>query len=239
MTQIHNLVNGAGRNIASMISPVTIQVDKEICEVKKLERMGIETQEDGDNYLLEVMAIVDTGADVSCVSNEMREGLGRAPLKDALGKIIGIGGSQSNREKDKLRVITCDKEITVVETRKIGELGINAHNNILFNEVIREELGISSEDPRFEWNTEETKPQVLLGLKTGSLLSLPMNEEEMLKNELKVPLFSPELQVWHTPLNQKLLITGTCGMNPELIEEENNFPRFRVIVAEMKRMMTY
>ena len=66
-----------------------------------------------------------------------------------------------------------------------------------------------------------------------------MNEEEMLKNELKVPLFSPELQVWHTPLNQKLLITGTCGMNPELIEEENNFPRFRVIVAEMKRMMTY
>ena len=59
-----------------------------------------------------------------------------------------------------------------------------------------------------------------------------MNEEEMLKNELKVLLFSPELQVWRTPLNQKLLITGTCGMNPELIEEENNFPRFRVIAAE-------
>ena len=130
LTQIHNLVNGAGRNIASMISSMTIQVDKEICEVKKLEKMGIEIQEDGDNYLLEVMGIVDTGADVSCVSNEMREGLGRAPLRDALGKIIGIGGSQSNREKDKLRIITCDKEITVVETRKIGELGINAHNNI-------------------------------------------------------------------------------------------------------------
>ena len=98
--------------------------------------------------------------------------------------------------------------------------------------MVRKELGISSEDPRFEWNTEETKPHVLLGLKSGSLLSLPMNEEEMLKNELKVPLFSPELQVWRTSLNQKLLITGTCGMNPELIEEENNFPRFRVIVAE-------
>ena len=94
------------------------------------------------------------------------------------------------------------------------------------------ELGISSEDPRFEWNTQETKPHILLGLKSGSLLSLPMKEEEMLRNELKVPVFSPKMQVWRTPLNQKLLITGTCGVNQELIEEENNFPRFNVIVSE-------
>ena len=112
--EIHDLVNEAGRNIASMISSMTVQVDKNLCEPRKLERMGIEVQEDGDNLLLEVMGIVDTGADVSCVSNEIREGLGRAPLRDALGKIIGIGGSQNNREKDKLRIITCDKEITVV-----------------------------------------------------------------------------------------------------------------------------
>ena len=54
----------------------------------------------------------------------------------------------------------------------------------------------------------------------------------MLKNELKVPVFSPELQVWRTPLNQKLLITGSCGMNPELVEEENNYPRFNLITTE-------
>ena len=143
--EIHDLVNEAGRNIASMISSMTVQVDKDLCEAKKLEQMGIEVQEDGDNLLLEVMGIVDTGADVSCVSNEMREGLGRAPLRDALGKIIGIGGSQNNREKDKLRIITCDKEIIVEETRTIRELGINAHNNNSFNEVARRELGINTE----------------------------------------------------------------------------------------------
>merc|ERR1712055_1199243 len=54
----------------------------------------------------------------------------------------------------------------------------------------------------------------------------------MLRNELKVHVFSPEMQVWRTPLNQKLLITGTCGVNHELIEKENNFPRFNVIVSE-------
>ena len=44
--------------------------------------------------------IVDTGADVSCASDEMREGLGRAPFGDALGRIIGIGGSNFDMEKD-------------------------------------------------------------------------------------------------------------------------------------------
>ena len=119
-----------------------------------------------------------------------------------------------------------------METRKIGELGINAHNNNSFNEVARRELGINSKDPRFEWNTEQTQPHILLGLKSGSLLSLPMKEEEMLKSELKVPVFSPELQIWRTPLNQKLLITGSCGMNPELVEVENNYPRFNLITKE-------
>ena len=54
----------------------------------------------------------------------------------------------------------------------------------------------------------------------------------MLRNNLKVPVLSPEMQVWRTPLNQKLLITGACGVNKELIEEKNNFPRFNVIVSE-------
>ena len=52
-----------------MISSMTIQVDKETCEVEKLRKMGIEIQEDGDNYLLEVTGIVDTGADMSCASD--------------------------------------------------------------------------------------------------------------------------------------------------------------------------
>ena len=210
-TQMHDLVNASGRNIASIISSMTIQVGKETCEVEKLRKMGIEIQEDGENYLLEVTGIVDTGADVSCASDEMREGLGRAPLRDALGRIIGIGGSNCNLEKDKLHIVTCDKAITVVESRKIGQLGVNTNNNPHFNEVARMELGISCEDTRFEWNLQETKPHILLGLKSGSLLSLPMKEEEMLRNNLEVPVFSPEMQVWRTPLNQKLLITGACG----------------------------
>ena len=194
-TQIHDLVNASGRNIASMISSMTIQVGKEGCDVEKLMKMGIEVQEDGENYLLETAGIVDTGTDISCSSDEFREALGRSPLRDASGRIIGIGGSKFNMEKDKLRLVDCDKEITVLETRKIGQLGINSNNNPRFNEVVRLELGTSREDSRFEWNLQESKPHILLGLKSGSLLSSPMKEDEMLRNNLEIPVFSPEIQV--------------------------------------------
>ena len=56
--------------------------------------------------------------------------------------------------------------------------------------------------------------------------------EEILDKQLSIPTFSPELQVWKTPLNDKLLITGTCGVNKELIEVHNNFPRFNITHSE-------
>ena len=146
--------------------------------------------------------------------------------------MIGIGGGNSNLEKDKLRIVTSDKEITVVESCKVGNLGVNMNNNLQFNETARLELGTSCEDQHFEWNLQETVPQILLGLKSGSLLSHQMTEQDILDAHLSTPTFSPVLQVWKTPLNDKLLITGTCGVNKELIEKHNNFPRFNVIHLE-------
>ena len=176
-----------------MVSSMTISVEKEGCEIEKVRELGINIQNDGENYLLEVTGIVDTGADVCCASNGMREALGPAPLRDALGRVIGIGGSNFNLEKDKLRVVTSDKEITVVESRKVGHLGVNANNNLRFNETARMELGTSCEDQQFEWNIQETTPQILLGLKSGSLLSHQMTEEEILKANLSIPIFSREI----------------------------------------------
>ena len=59
-----------------------------------------------------------------------------------------------------------------------------------------------------------------------------MTEQEIIDAQLTVPIFSPELQVWKTPLNDKLLITGTCGVNKELIEVHNNFPCFSITHPE-------
>ena len=108
-----------------------------------------------------------------------------------------------------------------------------------FNETARLELGTNCEDQRFEWNLQETVPQILLGLKSGSLLSHQMTEKELLEAQLSIPTFSPELQVWKTPLNNKLLITGTCGVKKELIKVCNNVPRFNITHSESETEESY
>ena len=78
----------------------------------------------------------------------------------------------------------------------------------------------------------EVPSHILIGLKSGSLLSHQLTEQEMVDAGLNLPVFSPELQVWRSPLSQKLIITGTVGINHELIELHNNFPRFSLLHHE-------
>ena len=53
-------------------------------------------------------------------------------MVDAGSKVVGIGGSNSSLEKDKLRIVTTDKEITVCESHRVGNLGVNTDNNKRF-----------------------------------------------------------------------------------------------------------
>ena len=92
-----------------MATPITILVEKGVCRTNKLQNLGIKTQGAGQNYLLETTCIADTGADICCASDEMREALMHAGCK-----VVGIGGSNSSLEKDKLRIVTTDKEVTAV-----------------------------------------------------------------------------------------------------------------------------
>ena len=72
----------------------------------------------------------------------------------------------------------------------------------------------------------------MIGLKSGSLLCHQLTEQEMVDPNLDIPVFSPELQVWRFPLSQKLIITGPVGVNNELIELHNIFPRFHLLHKE-------
>ena len=44
-TRIFDLVSKAGRNIASMATPITILVEKGVCKLDKLQNLGIKTQD--------------------------------------------------------------------------------------------------------------------------------------------------------------------------------------------------
>ena len=116
-------------------------------------------------------------------------------MLDTGGSVTGIGGTNSNLDKDKLRIVTTDKKVTVYESRRVGNMGVNTDNNKRFNEAARLELGTNCEDGRFKWNLRETVPHILLGLKSGSLLSHQMTEQEIVDAQLTVPIFSPDPRV--------------------------------------------
>ena len=54
----------------------------------------------------------------------------------------------------------------------------------------------------------------------------------MVKLKVKQPFLSPNLQVWSTPINSKLLITGSLGVDPYLVEQSSNYPRYSFLVEE-------
>ena len=69
-------------------------------------------------WLLESVGIADTGADIAACDNMLRNILGREPLQDATVNIHGCTGTSNNKNKDKLRIVTSDKEVTVIEQDK-------------------------------------------------------------------------------------------------------------------------
>ena len=118
-----------------MSTPITLLVGEKECDVNKLGELGIETKKIGGQYVLETSCIVDTGADISCTTDEVRDALGRAPITDANGGVTGVGGVHRGKEKDKLCVVTTDKQITICKTRKSGDLGVNGNVNQRFNKT--------------------------------------------------------------------------------------------------------
>ena len=100
-----------------------------------------------------------------------------------------------------------------------------------------EELSINEQNKEnFDFAQKGIIPRVLIGLKNGSLLGRNVTEEELLLLGMTKPRLSPNLPVWRTAVNSKLLITGSIGIDPLLVKEKSNFPRFKIL---MKASMEY
>ena len=94
-----------------------------------------------NRILIEVSGITDTGADTNCTDETQRKAKGRDPLPDARVGIQGCTGVNNNKKKDKLRLVTKDKEISVMEARSIGDLGYSGPNSYKFIESSKHNKG--------------------------------------------------------------------------------------------------
>ena len=232
-TQLFKKIQARGKNLSSMTTEITILGEAEEVDIRKAAINGIKVASTNNKMLIQTHGIADTGADTNCTDKKLREVLGRDKLPDADVDLQGCTGTNGDKMKEKLRLVTRDKEITVMESRSIQELGYSGPNSREFLDCVKSELNVNKDNEKhFDFNEKGATPRVLVGLKSGNLLANQLNEEDMLKMGIDKPFLSPNLQVWSTPLNSNLLITGSLGVDPKLVELENNYPRFEVIVGK-------
>ena len=79
------------------------------------------------------------------------------------------------------------------------------------------------------FNQKQTTPRILAGLKSGQLLAKKMEPKDLLELNLEQPIFSPDLMLWKTSLNDHFLPTRSIGVNSDLVEKESDFPRFQLL----------
>ena len=68
-------------------------------------------------------------------------------------------------------------------------------------------------------------------LKSGQLLAKKLEPKDLLEMSLEQPIFSPDLMLWKTSLNDHLIPTGSIGVNSDLVEKESDFPRFKILAS--------
>merc|ERR1711888_1617 len=187
-----------------MINEVTIIAKDTEVDMKKAGIHNMKVRNVNDQLLIQTHAIVDTGADTNCTDKTLRKVLGRDKLPDAPLGLNGATGTNENKHKDKLLVITKDKEINVLEARSIEDLGYNGPNSVQFLNCVKKEIDVNEENKDyFDFNERGTNPRILVGLKNGRLLAEKLSEESMVNLKIKQPFLSPNLRVCSTPLNSK------------------------------------
>ena len=87
--------------------------------------------------------VIDSGADTNCADKTLRKCLGVDKLPDAPTGLQGATGKGDDRSINKLRVVTMDNEITVLESSCIENLGYNSPNSDLFWSCVKNKLGIN------------------------------------------------------------------------------------------------
>ena len=239
--EAYNIVSSNGRNMSSMLTPLTLLGDKNLVDLDLARQEGIPFKEVEQGIVLDIAGCADTGADTTVGDKKTRQLLGREKLPDATTSLQGCTGSSNNRLQDKMRFIDEHGNVTVVEARGVETLGITPPDSPHYVTSAMCEFGINEANEKlFEFTKSSTKPRVLISLRSGSLLCKQMGAKEMLEAGLEIPCFSPELLTWKTPLNQKLIVSGHIGINPRLVERENNFPRFSIThPSELKEKEIY
>ena len=132
------MVKRFGRNLSSMTSEITILAGQGVNQ-EVAEKNNIKITEVDGTTLLQTQAVVDSGADTNCTDSSRRECLGTDKLPDAARGLQGATGRTKNVSTNKLRIMTMDNEVTVMEARSISDLSYSGPNSDIFLGCVKRE----------------------------------------------------------------------------------------------------
>ena len=162
-----------------MTSEITILAGQGVNQ-KVAEKNNIKVTEVDGTTLLQTHAVVDSGADTNCTDSSLRECLGTDKLPDAARGLQGATGRTNNVSTNKLRMVTMDNEVTVMEARSISDLGYSGPSSDIFLSCVKRELEINNKnEDHLDFALKGITPRVLIGLKNGNLLGMQLSEQEM------------------------------------------------------------
>ena len=125
--------------MSSMISLVTILGDSDKVDKRMAKEFDIPAKQSEQGILLEVSAVIDSGADTCVTDVQLRKVLGRDGLPPAKGLLQGVGGFAANRNRDILRIVDSGGKVSVTDVREVespprrakiparGHVGIRNH----------------------------------------------------------------------------------------------------------------
>ena len=121
-TQLYEMVKEEGKNLVSMSTEITLLADEKLNKKLAKENTILVTTV-GQKTLLQTYAIIDSGADTNCSDKTLRNCLGMDRLPDDPTGLQEATGKGEDISKNRIRLVTMDNEITVMESRCIDDLG--------------------------------------------------------------------------------------------------------------------
>ena len=105
-----------GRNMSSMNTEDSSGGQRNQCEEGCHNKIVV--RQVVENILVQTHTVVDTGVDTNCTNLSLRHRLGKDSSPNTPAGFQGTEGSDNDLIKDNFLIITMDKEISVVESRR-------------------------------------------------------------------------------------------------------------------------
>ena len=208
-------------NQKSCFTYITIAIKKDVVNLDAVKREGVEFRyDDKGNIHLFIGALLDSGADLSYAHSSLLDLFEPTHLPPDLNKThVGVTGQETgNFERVGFPIVDRFGNLHLSVFRITNnDMGVEPKTPIPYIQEACSQLGIKQETRHnFNFLKKQCKIRMLLGLNNTFTFPKQIDPREF---HGTYPVASPNLKIFRTNLNDKLMVVGSIGLNMDLFTE--------------------